>query len=258
MSRNTWPIVRRRLPVFRTTTDSVAHLVLQALDIACQDPPSPTKPFPVAAPAIFNATTIQPPTTSSASASGSHRLHGTSLALAIALPIVFAFLFLVFTCVACFFSARRRRREMAARGKMRRAQEVWNDSPATPRATQFDWEQAGVDMQQMQGTRTTQTYSDGPQHNYREDVGPGTGQILDHELHDQYFPPPPKLDIPFPGDEDGVEGETAGDVQHQQYVRQEPLNLLHSPDEGHTPFDIGVARGESATGDSKDSKKDWI
>jgi hypothetical protein len=236
----------------------LANLVLQALNIACQDPPSPTNPFPVAASSIFNETTIQPPAISSAGTSGSHHLHGTSLALAIALPIVFGFLLLVLTCIACFFSARRRRRQMASRGKMRRVHEGWADSPSTPRATHFDWEQAAMDMEQMQGTRTTQRYSHSPQYSYRDDVGPGTGQIQDHELHEQYFAPIPELKVPIPDGQDEIEGDKAGDVKHVQHTQQEPPNLLHSPVEKHVPYDIGVARGEPPLGDKKDPNQNWI
>jgi hypothetical protein len=241
-----------------TFTDILAHLVLQALNIACQDPPSPSNPFPVAASSIFNATTIQPPTTSSAGTSGSHHLHGTPLALAIALPMVFVFLLLVVSCTACFFSARQRRRQMAARGKMRRVHEAWADSPSTPRATRFDWEQAAMDMQQMKGTRATQRYSHPPQYNYRADVGPGTGQIQDHKLHDQYFAPSPELKGTFPADKDGIEVETAGDVQHMQHAQQDTPNFLHSPVQSHAPHGIGLARGEPALGDKKDGNQDWI
>ena len=147
---------------------------------------------------------------------------------------------------------------MAARGKMRRVHEAWADSPATPRATQFDWEQAAIDMQQMQGAHETQRYSHNPQYNYRDDVGPGTGQIQDHSLHDQYFAPSPKLEGPFPADEEGTGAGTADDVRHAQPERPEPPNLLHSPVQSHAPLGIGVARGEPATGDKKDGNQNWI
>jgi hypothetical protein len=179
------------------------------------------------------------------------------LAIAISLPIVFGFLLLIFTCIACFFSARRRRREMASSGKMRRVHETWGDSPATPRATHFDWEQAAIDMQEMAGAHSTQRY--GPQYNYRDDVGPGTGQIQDHSLHDQYFaPPPPKDDKPFATDKDGAGLDLRVDVQHMQDVKQEPLNLLHSPDEAQATYQVGVAHSEPTIGDHKDDKQNWI
>ena len=256
MSKSTWPIVCRIFAATGSFTDLLAQLVLQALDIACQDPPSPTNPFPVDASSIFNETTIQPPATSAAGSTGSSHLHGTPLALAISLPIVFAFLILVLSCIACFFSARKRRRAMAARGKMGRVHEAWADSPVTPRATQFDWEQAAIDMQQMQGARASQRYSHAPQYNYRDDVGPGTGQIQDHSLHDQYFAPSPKLEGPFPADEDGTDVKTGHDLEHE---RQEIPNLLHSPVQAHPPFEIGVARGEpTPVTDKKDSSQNWI
>ena len=145
---------------------------------------------------------------------------------------------------------------MAKRGKMRRVHEAWADSPATPRASHFDWEQAALDMKQMQGARATQRYSHTPQYNYRDDVGPGTGQIQDHSLHDQYFAPIPKLEGPFQADEDGSDVKTATVVAHE---RQEIPNLLHSPVQTHAPFAIGVARGEpTPASDEKESSQNWI
>lgn len=143
---------------------------------------------------------------------------------------------------------------MASSGKMRRVHETWGDSPATPRATHFDWEQAAINMQEMAGA---QRY--GPQYNYRDDVGPGTGQIQDHSLHDQYFaPPPPKDDKPFATDNDGTGLDLRVDVQHMQDVKQEPLNLLHSPDEAQATYQAGVAHSEPIIGDHKDDKQNWI
>jgi len=145
---------------------------------------------------------------------------------------------------------------MASLGKMRHLQETWGDSPATPRATYLDWDQAAVNMQEMSGARPTQKYA--PQYNYRDDVGPGTGQIQDHALHDQYFPPSPKSNGPFPADKDDTELEIRVDVQHVQDMKQEPPNLLHSPDETYVPNEIGVARSNPIIGDHKDDKRDWI
>ena len=147
---------------------------------------------------------------------------------------------------------------MASSGKMQRVHETWGDSPATPRATHFDWDQAAMDMQEMTGGRSTQRYSHAPQYNYRDDVGPGTGQVRDHSLHDQYFPPSPKADAPFAADKGGAGVEIKVDVQHMQDVKQEPPNLLHSPDDNRAPYDVGVARGEPIKGDHKDNKQDWI
>lgn len=116
-----------------------------------------------------------------------------------------------------------------------------------------------MDMEHMQGTRATQRYSQTPQYSYRDDVGPGTGQLQDHALHDQYFAPVPQLKVPVPGHEDEVEVENAGGgQQHVQYAQQEPTNLLHSPVDSKVPYEIGVARGEPALGDKKDANRNWI
>jgi hypothetical protein len=147
---------------------------------------------------------------------------------------------------------------MASSGKMRRVHETWGDSPDTPRATYIDWDQTAVNMQEMSGAHSTQRYGYAPRYNYRDDVGPGAGQVQDHELHNQYFPPSPKFDEPFPANKDGTKLEIRVDVQHVQDVKQEPPNLLHSPDEARVPNEIGVASGEPIIGDRKDDKRDWI
>jgi hypothetical protein len=115
-----------------------------------------------------------------------------------------------------------------------------------------------MDMQEMAGARSSQRYSYAPQYHYRDDVGPGTGQIRDHSLHDQYFPPSPKTDGPFGDDKKGAGLEIRVDEQHMQDVKHEPPNLLHSPVETHVPYDISVARGQPITGDHKDNKHNWI
>ena len=240
----------------RSTADFVALIVLQALDIACQDNPSPTNPFPVAGSAIFNGSAIQPPATGSAGSAGSHILTGAHLALAIALPIVFVAALLALCCTGCYFLTRRRRRRMAASGKMRRVHEAtWGDSPLEARTNRFNWDQAALDMQQLQGVRQTKRYShsayhnDSPHYSYRDDVGPGPGQVQDHELHEQYFAPPP---VDPPKDlKIGLGMSTGAEVQsevynphHSQYVRTEPPNLIdNSPVVTREDYDGDVNYG---------------
>ena len=145
---------------------------------------------------------------------------------------------------------------MAARGKMRRVQEPWQDSPATPRATKFDWEQATIDMEHMKGAHVPQRFSHAQQFNYRDDVGPGTGQIQDHSLHDQYFAPPPKVQVPFLANEDGTDIKSADGLPHE---RQEIPNLLHSPVDTRATSGFHVAHGQPEfVSDRKDRKEDWI
>lgn len=147
---------------------------------------------------------------------------------------------------------------MAASGKMQRVHETWADSPSTPRATQFNWEQAAIDMEQMKGARATQRYSHAPQFNYRDDVGPGTGQIQDHALHDQYFTSVPQIKGPFLADEDEVEAGNTGHVHPAQDTKVEPPNLLHSPVDTKAPFSIDAANNESYYGDKKDGHPNWV
>ncbi len=257
-------------PAHEKMTDSVVLKVLQALDIACRDSPSPTNPFPVAGSAIFNGSAIQPPSTGSAGPSGSHGLTGTDLALAIALPIVFATILLALTCTGCYFLTRRRRRRMAASGKMRRIHDAtWGDSPVTPRTNRFNWDQAALDMEQLQGARQTKRYShsayqnqsDSPRYSYRDDVGPGPGQVQDHELHEQYFAPSP---VDLPEDAIGLGMSTGAHVQSEvynphnnQYVRSEQVNLMdNSPVITREDYDGDVKHGESSAGPNKHSQ--WI
>jgi hypothetical protein len=147
---------------------------------------------------------------------------------------------------------------MAASGKMRRVHEAWVDSPTTPRTNQFDWEQAAMDMEHMTGARATQRYSHIPQFNYRDDVGPGTGQKQDHALHDQYFMPVPQIKGSFPADEDEVEVGNTGHVHPVQDTKVEPPNLLHSPVDTKAPFSMGPANNESYYGDKKDGHQNWV
>jgi hypothetical protein len=144
---------------------------------------------------------------------------------------------------------------MASLGKMRRVHEIWVDSPLSPRAAQVDWEQAAMDMDHMRGARATQRYSHAPRYSYRDDVGPGTGQIKDHKLHDQYFGPPTRFEAPLPANGDGVQG---GNTGYGQDTKEEPLNLLHSPVDTKAPFDTILAPGASYYGDKKDGHQDWL
>lgn len=144
---------------------------------------------------------------------------------------------------------------MAMRGKMRRVHETWTDSPVAPRATQFDWEQAAVDMEQMHGAHASQRYSHAPQVSYHDDIGPGTGQRQDHALHDQYFAPVSQLQAPFPADEEGTDIKNPADLH---YSGQEPNNIIHSPVDTKTHYETGVAHDAAEHPDQKDGNPDWI
>ena len=149
---------------------------------------------------------------------------------------------------------------MAQHGKMRRVHERWAESPVTPRTSQpFDWDQAALDMQEMQGAHPTQRYSGynpdqnyhNPQHAYRDDVGPGPGQKQDHDLHNQYFPPSPHVDEFAVGD-DGDEGVEHVHPEHGESRQLQPPNLIDNSPE------IGVARGGTPQQEHHDPRQDWI
>jgi hypothetical protein len=96
---------------------------MQALHIQCRQPPTPGEPFYPDANAIFNETLIAGPSAPSNNNGDSGGLHGTSLALAIALPVVGGILLLSLGCWGCWIVTRRRRRRMAASGRMSRVVE---------------------------------------------------------------------------------------------------------------------------------------
>ncbi|RMZ88523.1 hypothetical protein DV736_g4240, partial [Chaetothyriales sp. CBS 134916] len=186
---------------------------LQALHIACRDPPTPGQPFFPNAAAIFNETLIAGPAPPS-KGTGHHGLRGTALAIAIALPIVGGILLISSVCWCCFISARRRRRQMAASGRMERVHEhearihspidakpMWGDQEPPREMTQLTPTSATASarwslhynhqQQQQPGIALGGHESDGTplrdSFHQRDDVGPGLGQVRDPNLHELYF-----------------------------------------------------------------------
>lgn len=186
---------------------------MQALHIECRQPPTPGQAFYPDAAAIFNETLIAGPTEASDDDGGGRGLHGSGLAIAIALPIVGGILIFGFGCWGCWIFTRRRRRRMAASGRMDRVHEAHTDgsglySPVTPQKMWGEGEppremsQFGLpggstspernrwSGQQHYPPGTADGGDDGtPLRNsfQREDVGPGPNQYQDHDLHEQYF-----------------------------------------------------------------------
>jgi hypothetical protein len=194
--------------------------VLQALHILCRDPPENGDPFFPDGPTIFNETLIAGPAAPGDGGGGGRGLHGTGLAVAIALPLVGGGLIIGFGCWGCFLFTRRRRRLMAASGRMSRVHEqqadggsmyspiegkvMWgeNEPPRemhqlSPRMTgaagSMRGHSPGLAQQRWSGhgyPPGTAIGDDGtPLRNsfQRDDVGPGEGQVQDHNLHEQYF-----------------------------------------------------------------------
>jgi hypothetical protein len=190
---------------------------MQALHIECRQPPTTGQPFFPDAQAIFNETLIAGPSPPSEGGGGGRGLHGSGLAIAIALPIVGGLLILGFGCWGCWIFTRRRRRRMAASGRMSRVHEAQDGSSAmySPVTAQKMWgeneppremSQLGSPGAKQHPSPTLNRWSGGQQHYppgtavgggddgtpltgsfQRDDVGPGPDQVQDHELHEQYF-----------------------------------------------------------------------
>jgi hypothetical protein len=231
--------------------------VLQALHIACRDPPDPGKPFFPDADAIFNETLIAGPAPPSTGTGGSGGLHGWHLAVAIALPIVGGIILIGGFCWGCFAFTRKRRYRMAQSGRMSRVHDAHADSSyqsplsAKAEAWKHDTLPWGVvepprEMHAIsptllhtgkqhspgfaQGRWSHQTGGTGAtseQHTplrssfQRDDVGPGPAQVKDPNLHEQYF---------------GVAGEDeAEDGRERGHEHEVPMP---------GPSGVGVAVGE--------------
>ncbi|KAJ9503703.1 hypothetical protein H2202_000842 [Exophiala xenobiotica] len=226
---------------------------LQALHISCVQPPIAGKPFFPDAAAIFNETLIAGPAPASNNSGSGSGLHGWKLAVAIALPIVGGILLFGSTCWCCFHFTRKRRQRMAQAGRMSRIHdanadgmyspvsakgvEVWGhgqpptemhaispthlQAPAkhpSPVMAQGRWShlQSQLAEGSDQGTPLRNSFQ-------REDVGPGTGQVQDPNLHEQYF---------------GVDDDPDADAYHG----------VSGPSDGqhqyHQPQAVGVAHGQ--------------
>jgi hypothetical protein len=166
---------------------------------------------------------ISGPAAPSSNTSSRSGLHGWKLALAVALPIVGGILILGSACWCCFVFTRRRRQRMAQSGRMSRIHDAHADnmyySPASATKTEAPWgrhadpptemhalsptllhpakhQQPSPGMAQGrwshhqaaaaaaagddQGTPLRSSFQ-------RDIVGPGTGQVQDPNLHEQFF-----------------------------------------------------------------------
>lgn len=169
---------------------------LQALHVACRQPPVPGQQFFPNAITIFNASVIPGPV-GPITAGPSSGLRGWKLALAIALPLVGFAVLLAASCYGCFAFTRRRRQQMAASGRMSRLQHSMGLEARYADLEQYQPEftdaEDYTDQPTMQQVRH-QGHSPGipqPQASpVRDDVGPGPRQVQDHDLHNQYFGTP--------------------------------------------------------------------
>lgn len=194
---------------------------VQALHIACVQPPALGQTFYPNGQAIFNESAIPGPSPPGSNQSKGSGLRGWKLALAIAVPVVGGTLLFAATCLCCFRFTRNRRRRMAATGRMSRfhdqhapAESAYN-SPVTTRTppSKYEWPLAKAESpHEMEKWRYPHGQTHGkipspgiaqgrwsqhegemeePPHSGRsipiDAVGPGPEQAKDPFLHEQFF-----------------------------------------------------------------------
>jgi len=184
---------------------------MQALHIACRQPPSIGDTFYPDGRAIFNESAIPgpgPPRTENRQSSG---LTGWKLGLVIALPVVGGALLFGLSCFCCFKFTKKRRLRMAATGRMSTFHERHpvSASPGGTPPSQYAW-QSHEPAQEMEYISHQHTPKDGKfpspglaqgrwSHHTdddvdvplsavpRDDVGPAPQQAKDPYLHEQYL-----------------------------------------------------------------------
>ncbi|EXJ81457.1 hypothetical protein A1O3_07749 [Capronia epimyces CBS 606.96] len=183
---------------------------LQALHIACRQQPTPGKAFFPDADAIFNETLIAGPSAPSSHSGSGSGLHGWKLGIAIALPIVGGILLIGGSCWGCFVFTRKRRQKMAQSGRMSKVHDAQVGAMYSPMSAKAEaWGQTeppremhAISPTLLHGKHPSpglaqgrwSRHTDGSDQGtplrtsfQREDVGPGTGQVRDPNLHEQFF-----------------------------------------------------------------------
>ncbi|OAP62231.1 hypothetical protein AYL99_04434 [Fonsecaea erecta] len=234
---------------------------LQALHIACRQPPEPGKPFFPDAQAIFNETLIAGPPPPSSNTGGHGGLHGWKLALAIVLPVVGGIILISGMCWGCFMFTRKRRQRMAQTGRMSRVHDANADSMYSPMSAKAEaWKAEDLPWGVVEPPREMHAISPtllhakhpspgvaqgrwshqtggtgGSEQNtplrssfQRDTVGPGPEQVRDPNLHDQYF---------GVGDEvDDLPGPSGGHEYYPEHHQQHGLGQLRMPDDERGNF----------------------
>lgn len=190
---------------------------MQALHIACRQPPALGATFYPDGRAIFNESAIPGPAPQTSGTPASSGLTGWQLGLAIALPIVVGTILFGAGCFCCFKFTKKRRQRMAATGRMssyhdRHPGGSTFTSPISTRTppSQYQWpivpEEPDREMQSITYVHTPKSAKHSPglaqgrwSHHAddedhaplsalpRDDVGPGDNQAKDPYLHEQYF-----------------------------------------------------------------------
>lgn len=186
---------------------------MQALHIACRQPPAMGDTFYPDGRAIFNESAIPGPAPPGPANSGKSGLTGWKLGLVIALPIVGGTVLFGLTCFCCFKFTKKRRVRMAATGRMSTYYDrnpVSATSNKTP-PSQYEWplgqHEPAQEMERISHVHTPKSGKmpspglaqgrwshhadddiDTPVSAFpRDDVGPGSDQAKDPYLHEQYF-----------------------------------------------------------------------
>ena len=216
--------------------------MLQALHVACRQTPAIGAAFFPDAQSIFNNSLIAGPSPASTTPTSSGGLHGWKLAITIALPIVGGILLLGGACACCFVYTRRRRRRVANEGRMSRLHDSWGEAAQYMDGPAYEPEMTAAQEQEMKPLSPQWMQEEHPPRDSpgiraspglpTEAVGPGEGQIQDHNLHERYLGTPTHLGE----DEIGVARSGSGMDQH---------SLEHHQHE--TFHDQAVVAGPSGT-----------
>ncbi len=186
---------------------------MQALHIACRQPPAIGDTFYPDGRAIFNESAIPGPAPPRAGNDQSSGLTGWKLGLAIALPVVGGVLLFALSCFCCFKFTKKRRARMAASGRMSTFHDRHPVSALSGRTppSEYEWPIGQHEpAQEMERINHPHTPKNGKipspglaqgrwSHHADEDaevplsalppddVGPAPGQAKDPYLHEQYF-----------------------------------------------------------------------
>lgn len=185
---------------------------VQALHIACRQPPVIGDTFYPNGEAIFNESAIAGPAPPGTGNTGGGGLKSWQLGLVIALPIVGGTALFALTCFCCFKFTKKRRVKMAESGRMSTFHERHPTSASTKGTppSQYQWplahdeparEMETIHVQPKHGKMPSPGLAQGrwSQHEPvdesgvplsagpRDDIGPAPNQSKDPFLHEQYF-----------------------------------------------------------------------
>lgn len=185
---------------------------LQALHIACRQPPVMGSTFYPSGQAIFNESAIAGPAPPSSGSSGGGGLQNWQLGLVIALPIVGGAVLFALTCFCCFKFTKKRRVRMAESGRMSTFHDRHPNSASTKGTppSRYEWPLSNHEVEQEMHAMSVQpkngklpspglaqgrwSHQEPVDENelplsatVRDDVGPAANQNKDPFLHEQYF-----------------------------------------------------------------------